>query len=322
MTDPVFFKPHNPDIPTHLWSSARWGTRAKWFHLVEFMLIEVLVIQFSHFVWSMGTHLPAIIMFTAMTLGCAAGTYFWWLHMRLIRGMRSLFDMNIGGHLISMYIPNELPYLEQQKSRAWRRTSTYLKGLSEAAIAYYDALSESPKELTPDSRVLESLAVVETILKQEATIRALTSSGTSDDEDKAIDRLNDLIDDAKDLILKETRRVREMFGKGAAAGIEQAIDFAVNGPSDKGTSTTKTGSLMAGDSQDLGAMEVDLAGEPSTGSDPDDLTLWGNDGGNVAHTFGTGFHGSCVQINQGDGAVQSMVIQDGRVMRASQTNKS
>lgn len=258
------------------------------------MLIEVLVIQFSHFVWPMGTHLPAIIMFTAMTLGCAAGTYFWWLHMRLIRGMRSLFDMNIGGHLISMYIPNELPYLEEMKSRTGRRTSTYLKGLSEAAIAYYDALSESPKELTPDSRVLESLAVVETILKQEATIRALTSSGTSDDEDKAIDRLNDLIDDAKDLIVKETRRVREMFGKGAAAGIEHAIDFAVNGPSNKGTSTTKTGTLTVGDSQEPGAIEADPAGESSTGSDPDDFTLWGNDGGNVAHTFGTGFHGSCV----------------------------
>lgn len=155
---------------------------------------------------------------------------------------------------------------------------------------------------------MESLAVVETVLRQEATIRALTSSGTSEDEDKAIDRLNNLIDDAKDLIVKETRRVREMFGKGAAAGIEQAIDFTVNGPSDKGTSTTKTSTLMTGDSQDSGATEADPAGEPSTGGDPDDFTLWGNDGGNVAHTFGTGFHGSCVQINQSDRAVQEMAI--------------
>lgn len=154
MTEPVFFKPHDPDIPTHLWSSARWGTRAKWYPLVEFMLIEAVVIQFSHFVWTMGTHLMAGIMFTAMTLGAVVWMYSWWLHTRLIRGMRSLFDMNIGGHLISMYIPNELPYLEEQKSRAWRRTSTYLKGLSEAAIAHYDALSESPEELTPDGRVL------------------------------------------------------------------------------------------------------------------------------------------------------------------------
>ena len=240
------------------------------------MLIEAVVIQFSHFVWTMGTHLMAGIMFTAMTLGAVVWMYYWWLHTRLIRGMRSLFDMNIGGHLVSLYIPNELPYLEEQKSRAWRRTSTYLKGLSEAAIAYYDALSESPEDLAPDSRVLELLAVVETILKQEATIRALTSSGTSDDEDKAIDRLNNLIDDAKDLIVKETRRVREMFGKGAAAGIERAIDFAVNGPAEEGASATEAGIMMAGGSQDLGTMEADPVGESNTGSDPDILTLWGD----------------------------------------------
>lgn len=314
MKDPVFFRQRNPDIPTHLWSSAQWESRTKWGYWVMFVLIEFGIAYLSDFVWSMGAHLLACIMFTAVSLGFVTWHYFWWLHERPLKSMHRLFDRNIGGHLISLYIPNELPYLEQQKSRVWRRTSTYLKGLSEAAIAYYDALSESPEELTPGSRVLESLAVVETILKQETTIQALTSSGTSDDEDKAIDRLNNLIDDAKNLILKETRRVREMFGKGAAAGIEQAIDFAVNGPSDKGASTTKTGTLTVGDSQEPGAMETDPVSESNTGSDPDDLTLWGDDGGNVAHTFGTGFHGSCIQINQSDGAVQKMAIQDGRIV--------
>ena len=303
MTDPVFFRPRNPDVPTHLWSSARWESRTKWAPLVEFMLVEFGVVYLSGLVWYPGAYLLAGIMLATMTLGAVVWTYYWWLHTRLIRGMRSLFDMNIGGHLISMYIPNELPYLEQQKSRAWRRTSTHLKGLSEAAIAYYDALSESPEELTPDNQVLKSLAVVETVLRQEDTIRALTSSGTSDDEDKAIDGLNNLIDDAKDLIVKETRRVREMFSKGVAAGIERDIDFAVNGPSNKGTSTTKTGTLTVGDSQEHGAMEADPVSESNTSSDPDDLTLWDNDGGNMAHTFGTGFHGPHVQINQSDEAV-------------------
>lgn len=274
MTEPVFFKPRNPDIPTHLWSSARWESRTKWAPLVAFMLVEFGVVYLSGLVWYPGAYLLAGIMLATMTLGAVVWTYYWWLHTRLIRGMRDLFDMNIGGHLISMYIPNELPYLEQQKSRAWRRTSTYLKGLSEAAIAYYDALSESPEELTPDNQVLKSLAVVETVLRQEDTIRALTSSGTSDDEDKAIDGLNNLIDDAKDLIMKETRRVREMFDKGAAAGIERAIDFAVNGPSNKGTSTTKTGTLTVGDSQDPATMGADTTDEPSVGNDPDSLTLW------------------------------------------------
>lgn len=281
---------------------------------MAFMLVEFGVVYLSGLAWFPGAYLLAGIMLATMTLGAVVWTYYWWLHTRLIRGMRSLFDMNIGGHLISLYIPNELPYLEQQKSRAWRRTSTYLKGLSETAIAYYDALSESPEELTPDNQVLKSLAVVETVLRQEDTIRALTSSGTSDDEDKAIDRLNNLIDDAKDLIMKETRRVREMFGKGAAAGIERAIDFAVNGPGDEDASTTKTGTLTVGDSQDPGVMEADPVGDPSTSSDPDDLTLWSNDDGNMAHTFGTGFHGPHVQINQSDRTVQKMAIQDGRIV--------
>ena len=274
MTEPVFFKPHDPDIPTRLWSSARWRTRTKREPLLAFMIVEFGVAYLSGLVWSTGAHLLAYVVLTAMTLGAVAWGYYYWLHERPLRSMHRLFDRSIGGHLVSLYIPNELPYLENQKSRTWQRTSTYLKGLSEAAIAYYDALSESPNELTPDSRVLESLAVVETILKQEATIRALTSSGTSEDEDKAIDRLNNLIDGAKNLILKETRRVREMFGKGTATGIERAIDFAVNGSSDKGTSTTKTGALTVSDSQDPGAMEADPVSESNTSSDPDILTLW------------------------------------------------
>jgi hypothetical protein len=240
------------------------------------MIVEFGVVYLSGLVWYPGAYLLAGIMLATMTLGAVVWTYYWWLHTRLIRGMRSLFDMNIGGHLVSLYIPNELPYLERQKSRAWRRTSTYLKGLSEAAIAYYDALSESPEELTPDNQVLKSLAVVETVLRQEDTIRALTSSGTSYDEDKAIDGLNNLIDDAKDLIVKETRRVREMFSKGAAAGIERAIDFAVNGPGDEGASATKANTLMVGDSQDPDTIGADPDGRSSTSSDPDNLTLWGD----------------------------------------------
>ena len=58
-------------------------------------------------------------------------------------------------------------------------------------------------------------------------------------------------------------------------------------------------------------------------SSADGVTAAGaNYDGDSAYTFGAGFRGSCVQINQGDGAVQSMVIRDGRVVRASQTNKS
>ena len=306
MTDPVFFKPHDPDIPAHLWSSAWWGTRTKLFHLVEFMLIEVLVTQFSHFVWSTGAHLPAIIMFTVMTLGCAAGSYFWWLHMRPL-SMYRMFDGNIDGHLISLHIPNKLAFLEEQKGKKWQKIKAPLTGLSDATAAYYDTLSESPENLVPDSRVMESLAVVETVLRQKATIRALTSSSASNDEDGVVYILNKMIGDAKDLIREETRRVREVTEGDAAMKIEQAINFAVNGPADKGVFTVEA-DLMSGDSQDPGATEADPAGEPSTGGDPDDFTLWGNDGGNVAHTFGTGFHGSCVQINQSDRAVQKMAI--------------
>lgn len=276
MKDPVFFRQRNPDIPTHLWSSARWESRTKWGYWVMFVLIEFGIAYLSDFVWSMGAHLLACIMFTAVSLGFVTWHYFWWLHERPLKSMHRLFDRNIGGHLVSLYIPNELAPSEEQRGRIWRSIRVSLTGLSEAATNYCDALSESPEELTPDNQVLKSLAVVETVLRQEDTIRALTSSGTSDDEDKAIDGLNNLIDDAKDLIMKETRRVREMFGKGAAAGIERAIDFAVNGPSDKGASTTKTGTLTVGDSQDPATMGADPTDEPSTSSDPDNLTLWGD----------------------------------------------
>lgn len=275
MTDPVFFRPRDPDIPTHLWSSARWGTRAKWYPLVEFMLIEAVVIQFSHFVWTMGTHLLACIMFTAMTLGAVVWMYYWWLHTRLIRGMRSLFDRNIGGHLVSLYIPNELAPSEEQRGRIWWSIRVSLTGLSEAATNYCDALAESPEDLAPDSQVMESLAVIETVLRQEAMIRALTSNGPVSDEDRVIYGLKNLIYSTKTLIIDETRRVCEASSRDVKMEIERAIDFAVNGPSDKGTSTTKTGTLTVGDSQDPATMGATPTDEPSTSSDPDSLTLWG-----------------------------------------------
>lgn len=154
---------------------------------------------------------------------------------------------------------------------------------------------------------MESLAVVETVLRQEVTIRALTSSSASNDEDGVVYILNKMIGDAKDLVREETRRVREVTEGDVAMKIEQAINFAVNGPADKGVFTVEA-DLMSGDSQDPGATEADPAGESITSSDPDDFTLWGNDGGNVAHTFSTGFHGPCVQINQSDGDVRKMAI--------------
>lgn len=97
MTEPVFFKPHDPDIPTHLWSSARWESRTKWGYWVMFVLIEFGIAYLSDFVWSMGAHLLACIMFTAVSLGFVTWHYFWWLHERPLKSMHRLFDRNIGG---------------------------------------------------------------------------------------------------------------------------------------------------------------------------------------------------------------------------------
>ena len=97
MTDPVFSRLRDPDIPTHLWSSARWESRTKWGYWVMFVLIEFGIAYLSDFVWSMGAHLLACIMFTAMSLGFVTWHYFWWLHERPLRGMHRLFDRNIGG---------------------------------------------------------------------------------------------------------------------------------------------------------------------------------------------------------------------------------
>lgn len=275
MTDPVFSRLRNPDIPTHLWSSARWESRTKWGYWVMFVLIEFGIAYLSDFVWSMGAHLLACIMFTAMSLGFVTWHYFWWLHERPLRGMHRLFDRNIGGHLVSLYIPNELAPSEEQRGRIWWSTRVSLTGLSEAATNYCDALAESPEDLAPDSQVMEALAVIETVLRQEAMIRALTSNGPVSDEDRVIYGLKNLIYSTKTLIIDETRRVCEASSRDVKMKIERAIDFAVNGPSDKGTSTTKTGTLTVGDSQDPATMGADPTDEPSASSDPDSLTLWG-----------------------------------------------
>ena len=275
MTDPVFFRPRDPDIPTHLWSSARWESRTNWGYWVMFVLIEFGIAYLSDFVWSMGAHLLACIMFTAMSLGFVTWHYFWLLHERPLRGMHRLFDRNIGGHLVSLYIPNELAPSEEQRGRIWWSTRVSLTGLSEAATNYCDALAESPEDLAPDSQVMEALAVIETVLRQEAMIRALTSNGPVSDEDRVIYGLKNLIYSTKTLIIDETRRVCEASSRDVKMKIERAIDFAVNGPSDKGTSTTKTGTLTVGDSQDPATMGADPTDEPSASSDPDSLTLWG-----------------------------------------------
>lgn len=275
MTDPVFSRLRDPDIPTHLWSSARWESRTKWGYWAMFVLIEFGIAYLSDFVWSMGAHLLACIMFTAMSLGFVTWHYFWWLHERPLRGMHRLFDRNIGGHLVSLYIPNELAPSEEQRGRIWWSTRVSLTGLSEAATNYCDALAESPEDLAPDSQVMEALAVIETVLRQEAMIRALTSNGPVSDEDRVIYGLKNLIYSTKTLIIDETRRVCEASSRDVKMKIERAIDFAVNGPSDKGTSTTKTGTLTVGDSQDPATMGADPTDEPSASSDPDSLTLWG-----------------------------------------------
>lgn len=275
MTDPVFSRLRDPDIPTHLWSSARWESRTKWGYWVMFVLIEFGIAYLSDFVWSMGAHLLACIMFTAMSLGFVTWHYFWLLHERPLRGMHRLFDRNIGGHLVSLYIPNELAPSEEQRGRIWWSTRVSLTGLSEAATNYCDALAESPEDLAPDSQVMEALAVIETVLRQEAMIRALTSNGPVSDEDRVIYGLKNLIYSTKTLIIDETRRVCEASSRDVKMKIERAIDFAVNGPSDKGTSTTKTGTLTVGDSQDPATMGADPTDEPSASSDPDSLTLWG-----------------------------------------------
>jgi len=275
VTDPVFFRPRNPDVPTHLWSSARWESRTKWGYWVMFVLIEFGIAYLSDLVWSMGAHLLACIMFTAMSLRFVTWHYFWWLHERPLRGMHRLFDRNIGGHLVSLYIPNELAPSEEQRGRIWWSTRVSLTGLSEAATNYCDALAESPEDLAPDSQVMEALAVIETVLRQEAMIRALTSNGPVSDEDRVIYGLKNLIYSTKTLIIDETRRVCEASSRDVKMEIERAIDFAVNGPSDKGTSTTKTGTLTVGDSQDPATMGADPTDEPSASSDPDSLTLWG-----------------------------------------------
>ena len=156
-------------------------------------------------------------------------------------------------------------------------------------------------------------------------------------QEAVIDQVNRIISKAATFIESETAKITSARVNETADHADESINLILEGKNlsqatkervsipqetnhdsaqDGGTSSR--GETINPDSDNI--WEVPDDRYPSS---MDGVTAAGvNDDGDMVYTFGAGFRGSCVQINQGDGAVQSMVIRDGRVVRASQTNKS
>lgn len=155
-------------------------------------------------------------------------------------------------------------------------------------------------------------------------------------QEAVIDQVNRIISKAATFIESETVKITSARVNETADHADESIDLIL-----EGKNLSQATKERAGSPQETNHDSAQDGGTASRGetinldsdniwevpdealSSMDGVTAAGvNDDGDMVYTFGAGFRGSCVQINQGDGAVQSMVIRDGRVVRASQTNKS
>lgn len=155
-------------------------------------------------------------------------------------------------------------------------------------------------------------------------------------QEAVIDQVNRIISKAATFIESETAKITSARVNETADHADESINLILEGKN-LSQATKERVSIP----QETNHDSAQDGGTSSRGEtiNPDSDNIWetpdealsstdgvtaagANYDGDSAHTFGAGFRGSCVQINQGDGAVQSMVIRDGRVVHASQTNKS
>lgn len=150
-------------------------------------------------------------------------------------------------------------------------------------------------------------------------------------QEVVVDRVNRIISKAATFIESETAKITSARVNETADYADESINLILDGKNlsqetqeTNRDSTQDGGTASRGETINLDSDNIWEVPDEALSS-MDGVTAAGvnDDGdGDMVYTFGAGFRGSCVQINQGDGAVQSMVIRDGRVVRASQTNKS
>ena len=315
-------------LPSNLWSSTRWSTR--------------------HIIQSPG-HVLANLVFTLMAGGVAyvAGgptSAVWalgiWLSIkayvyvyRMMQGgcihhHRPVYSTRIGGHLLSFFITTKVDSI---RGRTTHETlNVRIRNLGGALYRY--AIESPAASMDTTLKVMERVAEVETILRDPDVIKALDSDDNTPKQEAVINKVNRILSRAAAFIDSEVaKRTND-----ASDHADESIDLILEGKNLSQETQERVGSRQGTNhdsAQDYRTASIGETINPDSDNiwETPDETLSSADGvtaaganydGDSAYTFGAGFRGSCVQINQGDGAVQSMVIRDGRVVHASQTNKS
>lgn len=316
-------------LPSNLWSSTRWSTR----HIIQSPghvlanLVFTLVVGGVAYVaggptsavWVLGIWLSikaCVYVYRMMQGGC-------------IHHHRPVYSTRIGGHLLSFFIPTKVDSI---RGRTTHETlNVRIRNLGGALYRY--AIESPAASMDTTLKVVERVAEVETILRDPDVIKALDSNDNTPKQEAVINKVNRILSGAAAFIDSEVAKRTNDASDHADKSIDlilegknlsQATKERAGGPQEvnhdsaQDDRTASRGETLNLDSDNIWEVPDDrypssMGGVTAAGA---------NDEEDAAHTFGAGFRGSCVQINQSDGAVQSMVIQDGRVLHVSQTNRA
>lgn len=316
-------------LPSNLWSSTRWSTR----HIVQYPghvlanLVFTLVVGGVAYVaggptsavWVLGIWLSikaCVYVYRMMQGGC-------------IHHHRPVYSTRIGGHLLSFFIPTKVDSI---RGRTTHETlNVRIRNLGGALYRY--AIESPAASMDTTLKVVERVAEVETILRDPDVIKALDSNDNTPKQEAVINKVNRNLSRAAAFIDSEVaKRTND-----ASDHADKSIDLILEGKNLSQATKERAGGLQ-GVNHDSAQDDRTASRGETLNSDSDNIwevpddrypsSMGGvtaasaNDEEDATHTFGAGFRGSCVQINQSDGAVQSMVIQDGRVVHASQTNRT
>ena len=241
---------------------------------------------------------------------------------------RPVYSTRSGGHLLSFFIPTKVDSI---RGRTTHETlNVRIRNLGGALYRY--AIESPAASMDTTLKVVERVAEVETILRDPDVIKALDSNDNTPKQEAVINKVNRILSGAAAFIDSEVaKRTND-----ASDHADESIDLILEGKNLSQETQERAGGPQ-GANRD--SAQDDRTASRGETLNPDSDNIWetpdealsstdgvtaagANYDGDSAHTFGAGFRGSCVQINQGDGAVQSMVIQDGRVVHTSQTNRT
>jgi hypothetical protein len=245
---------------------------------------------------------------------------------------RPVYSLCADGHLFSFFIPTKVDNIRTREIH--KTLNDNIEALGKALSRY--AIESPAASVDTTLKVMERVAEVETILRDPDTIKMLDSSSQTLKQEVVVDQVNRIISKAATFIESETAKITSVRVNETADYADESINLILEGKNLSQETQERAGGPQ-GANRD--SAQDDRTASRGETLNPDSDNIWetpdealsstdgvtaagANYDGDSAHTFGAGFRGSCVQINQGDGAVQSMVIRDGRVVHASQTNKS